>query len=157
MIKRFLILTLLVLPLPVWAQGQCYSADEMRAEELLRLHSELMVITVTCHQSSRGVNLIPYYTRFTQENIHALHNAERILERHYSTLYGGDGINQLDKLRTRLANEFGQLIADSSAPRFCAERRDKVLVMCRASAGDINSEVGRMMQTCEPYESLCDE
>jgi len=157
MIKRFFLLVLFMLPAPVWAQSQCYSEDEMRAEQLLRLHSELMVITVMCHQSSKGINLIPYYTGFTKRYIQPLHDAEEVMQHHYSATYGGNGVDQLDRLRTRLANEISQQIADSSAPEFCAERRDKVLVMYRASAHDVNNEVGRLVDDAQPYESLCDE
>ena len=45
-----------------------------------------------------------------------LHDAEQTLIQHYKAIYGGKGIDRLDKLRTRLANEYGQMIADVSAP-----------------------------------------
>ena len=137
------------------AATQCYTPAEMKAEQLLRLHSELMVITVTCHQSSIGENLVPFYTGFTKINIHPLHEAEQTLMRHYKATYGGTGVDWLDKLRTRLGNEFGQVIADASAPQFCAERRDKVREMYNASPEDIDNEVARLTETATPYECLC--
>ena len=139
----------------VLAGEQCYSQDEMHAEQLLRLHSELMVITVTCHRSSVGEDLVPKYTGFTRRNIHVLHEAEQTLIRYYHTAFGGDGIPRLDKLRTRLANEYGQQIADMSAPAFCEERRDKPLAMYTANPDQIDLEVERMMTSEKSYAQLC--
>ncbi|MDP9127612.1 MAG: hypothetical protein M3N08_05055, partial [Pseudomonadota bacterium] len=61
------IMVLMLLAAPeVRAAAACYTPAELQAEQWLRLHSELMVTTVTCHQSSLGENLVPFYTRFTQ-------------------------------------------------------------------------------------------
>lgn len=137
------------------AGEQCYSVTELKAEQLIRLHSELMVITVTCHQSSLGDNLIPFYTGFTQRHIKILHNAEQILIQHYKQCYGGTGIDQLDKLRTKLGNEYGQKIADQSAPMFCALWRDKVIQMYGATPAQLDAEVQSLMNTGSPYEQMC--
>lgn len=122
----------------------CYSPTEVQAEELLRLHSELMVITVTCHQSSNGENLVPAYTSFTRDNIDDLHQAEGIMKAYYKSRHGGDGTAQLDALRTKLGNEYGQMIADMSAPAYCDLYRDKVVALSRNIPGQIENEVQRM-------------
>lgn len=124
--------------------GACYSPLEVQAEELLRLHSELMVITVTCHQGSSGENLVPAYTSFTRDNIEDLHKAEGIMKAYYKSRHSGDGIAQLDALRTRLGNEYGQMIADMSAPTYCDLYRDKVVALSRNIPGQIENEVQRM-------------
>ncbi len=76
---------------PAMAAQQCYSSAEVEAEQLLRLHSELMVITVTCHTGSRGENLVPAYTTFTQEHLAALHNADKRSSPITSTPMAGRG------------------------------------------------------------------
>lgn len=122
----------------------CYSPLEVQAEELLRLHSELMVVTVTCHQASTGENLVPAYTRFTRDNIDDLSQAESVMKAYYRARNGGDGTSQLDVLRTKLGNEFGQAVADMSAPAFCDMYRDKVLALSQNAPGAIEDEVRRM-------------
>ena len=140
---------------PAYAASQCYAPAEMEAEQLLRLHSELMVITVTCHTDSQGANLVPYYTGFTKANIKVLHDAEQTLIRHYKAVYGGNGIDRLDKLRTKLANEYGQMIADVSAPKFCAERRDVPVNMYNGTPELMAAQLQYLNETAEPYENSC--
>jgi hypothetical protein len=136
------------------AGSACYSPAELEAEHLLRLHSELMVITVTCRQSSDGDSLVPAYTGFTKHNISALHEAEQIMTNYYES-HGGDGEDRLDKLRTKLANEFGQKIANMSSQPFCDAYRDKVVDFYHASAGDVATEVQRMDVAEKSYIEPC--
>lgn len=128
---------------PSHAAPACYSPAEKKAISLLRLHSELMVITVTCHQGSQGENLATAYSGFTKKNIRALHQAEHTMAQYY-TSHGGAGQDDLDHLRTHLANEFGQRIADMSAQPYCDSYRDKVLALYRASPDAINDEVEKL-------------
>lgn len=140
---------------PAFAANQCYSPEELHAEHLLRLHSELMVITVTCRQSSIGEDLVPKYTGFTKSNISTLHNAEQTMIHYYKVNYGGDGVERLDKLRTKLGNEYGQKIADKSAPVFCSESRDKVVNFYMARPEQVDTEVARMEAEEKSYAQLC--
>jgi hypothetical protein len=140
---------------PAFAADACYSPAELEAEQLLRLHSELMVITVTCQQGSNGSDLVPAYTGFTRNNLGMIHDAEQTLIRFYGARDGNNGIAQLDHLRTRLGNEFGQQIALTSAPTFCAQNRDKVIAFYVGNASKIENEVQHMVATVTPYGHLC--
>lgn len=154
--KKWLLLfiTLMIAPSQVFAFA-CYTPEELRAEQLLRLHSELMVITVACHTGSQGENLVPAYTGFTKENIATLHAAEQTLIRFYAMQYGDNGIAELDTLRTKLGNEYGQSMADISAPVFCSQERDKVLALYRATPQQLATEVLHMTANEKSYAPLC--
>lgn len=152
---RLFLLFALLISVPGYAADQCYSPAELQAEQLLRLHSELMVISVTCHQASDGQDLISSYTGFTRAHIKALHHAEQIMETYYKSLYGGNGISQLDQLRTRLANEYGQKIADLSAPVFCQLNRDRALQMCSVNSGQLTETVQQRMTSEHAYGAVC--
>lgn len=133
--------------------SRCYSPDEAQAEQVLRLHSELMVITVTCHYGSSGEDLVKAYTGFTRNNIDVLHDAEATMTGYYKKAYGGKGVDRLDKLRTMLANEYGQQIANASAPIFCNERRDKVLALYNATPASLQGEIQQV--SGKTYAPLC--
>jgi hypothetical protein len=150
-------LLLIVFPSLSWAGSKCYTMDEIRAEKLLRLHSELMVITVTCKQSSTGRDLVRAYTGFTKQNINQIKEAEKTMSSYYSANYGGDGISRLDTLRTKLANEIGQQIADVSAPTFCASKRDLVISMYDTPPLSLHDECTRAYSSTPLYEKPCDK
>ena len=137
------------------ADQTCYSPAELEAEHLLRLHSELMVITITCRQGSEGESLTPAYTGFTKRNIATLHKAEHTLVNYFNE-QGRSGQDELDHLRTKLANEFGQRIANMSSQPFCDAYRDKVLEYYRASPGAIETEIQRMDVSERSYIPPCE-
>ena len=143
MYKR-IILTFLwvILSLPAAAAPRCMTSSEIQAEALLRLHSELMVIAVTCQQGSAGEDLASAYATFTRDNIAALHDAEKVMIARYKKT---GGVARLDTLRTQLANEAGLQAAKQSAPVFCAAQRDKVVALAAMPPEQVRQEAGKMM------------
>ena len=147
---------LLLAAVPAFADSACYSGDELRAEHMLRLHSELMVITVTCRVGSNGQSLVPGYTEFTKRHVKELREAEQTMMRYYAG-HGGDGQDRLDRLRTRLGNEFGQRIVDMhSSQAFCDAYRDKVPEFEHVSNADLLNEVERMEVADTSYVKPCE-
>jgi hypothetical protein len=147
----FLFLAFLTFP----AQArECYSFNEVSAEQLLRLHSELMVIAITCRASSRGIDLVPAYTSFTRRNRREIEGAESSLIKHFNRM-GEDGRRSLDTLRTRLANEIGEEIARDSAARFCLQRRDKVIQMNLLTPSLVEKEAKLAYAAVRTYKPLC--
>jgi len=153
---RILFLSIIVLlPAPAFAAKQCYSAAELQAEQTLRLHSELMVIAVTCRSGSNGQDLVGAYAAFTHDNIEMLKDAEATLIRYYKTQYHDNGISHLDTLRTKLGNESGQESADDTAPLYCRQYRDRVVALYYDSPAQVQKEVSHLVQTAKSYGSLC--
>lgn len=154
--KKFILAAALtVFAFSAQAADRCYAPEQVRAERLLRLHSELMVITVTCRQSSTGRDLVGAYSGFTNRNIAALREAEEILTGYYRAAYGGNGVDRLDTLRTKLANEYGQQIADASAPIFCGARRDKVIAMFEEPPPSLHEAALRDYEGSKTYAPIC--
>lgn len=137
------------------ASSSCYQPAQMEAEQLLRLHSELMVITVTCREGSGGQDLPAAYGQFTKRNIGALHKAEQVMQDYYRSQGQRNTLDKLDHLRTLLGNEYGQKAADMSAPAFCAAYRDRVVQYQTAPITDIQNEVQRMEVAEKSYAKPC--
>jgi hypothetical protein len=114
-----------------------------------------MVITVTCRVGSGGQDLASTYGDFTKKNIHVLHEAEATMQAYYKASQKGNPQDHLDRLRTILANEYGQKSADMSAPVFCGTYQDKVVRMDAASSADVQNEVERMTLAEHAYAHLC--
>ena len=138
--RSFTFLLLALITLPAHA-APCPTP----AENLLHLHTELMVIALTCHQSSTGEDLIAAYTTFTNKNIAPLHAAE-------STIIGRDKTPaHLDKLRTSMANVLAQQAATQSAPIFCAANRDKPVTFAAISPEQVRAEANFPQNSCSPH------
>lgn len=156
---RILTLTLLLLvfSLSAYAADRCYAPEHVRAERLLRLHSELMVVTVTCKQASSGRDLGKAYTGFTRVNVKAIKEAEEALVGYYQAAYGGKGVDRLDTLRTKLANEIGQEVANESAPVFCGKRQDMVVALYDSPPVSLDEEAARRYMNARPHAPICGE
>lgn len=155
LLRPFLAAAFALAALPALAANACYTPAQLEAEQALRLHSELMVVTVTCRQGSEGQSLPAAYGDFTKKNIGYLHNAEQTMETYYKSTHRGDPVAMLDDLRTRLANEFGQKSADMSPDAFCAAYRDMVVQLDGASPLEVENQVQRMEASYRPYVKPC--
>lgn len=96
----------------------CYSADEAAAEQLIRLHSELMVIAVTCKYGPGNVSLFDAYAGFGRSHNAALRSAEANMIAYYKRS-GKQGIAELDRLRTVLGNEYSNEAAQNDTQEWC--------------------------------------
>lgn len=140
---------------PAFAAQACYSPAEQEAEHVLRLHSELMVITVTCRYSSDNRPLVPAYSSFTQKHLDKIKDAEKTLVAYYKKNGSKNAVDKLDQLRTRLGNEIGQQVADVSAPAFCDQRRDKVLDFAQASNDDVSRSLDVLKVSSKTIVPAC--
>ncbi|MDX9690293.1 MAG: hypothetical protein EOM37_03915 [Proteobacteria bacterium] len=142
---------------PAQAAKHCYDLDQVKAERILRLHTEMMVITVTCKQSSVGRDLGRAYTDFTKEHASIIKKAEKSMKDYYAAIYGGDGLSRLDSLRTKLANEYGQQVAAESAPLYCEQRRDIVTRIRDYKGFPLADESARVYATTLTDDPPCSE
>lgn len=86
--------------------AQCYSAREFEAEQGLRIHSELMVISLNCHQSTHhSGNLYIQYKDFTRRHQNLIGEYEQTLKSYYSRNGSKNPEHDINKLRTSLANK----------------------------------------------------
>lgn len=111
----------------------CYSAIEVEAEQGLRIHSELMVIALTCMKApAGGPALYAKYNRFTEQHKRLIGDYEADMMRFYRKQARGKAEAQLHNLRTHLANNISQQAIQMSVDRFCsryAGRIDQALKM----------------------------
>src|ERR1700722_10658705 len=82
-IRAFVFVFLLSIVAANSAQA-CYSAREVEAEQGIRIHSELMVIGLTCIKMPEGQDLYNKYQRFTQKNADLIAGYQSYLINHYS-------------------------------------------------------------------------
>ncbi len=109
-----------------WAKSACYSAAEYDAEQAVRLHTELMVIGLTCNSIEADRKLFAKYQQFTTKNRTSLLNWEKILIGHFGQTGKSNPTRQFDDFRTVVANEVAQRSALLTPPVFCQTHSDIV-------------------------------
>lgn len=115
------------------AQASCYTPTEIEAEQGIRIHSELMVIGLTCQKMPGvGGNLYAKYQAFSQKNQATLALYENNLMSYYRKQGHSNPERQLIDLRTAFANAISRQAVQTSMVGFCkhfGSRVDQALQM----------------------------
>lgn len=112
--------------------GECYTAKEFEAEQGIRIHSELMVIGLTCMKMPQGTQMYMKYQNFTQKNQKLIAQYETEIIAHYRREGAEKPERKLHTLRTTLANQISQHAVVMSVSNFCqrfSQRIDQALAM----------------------------
>lgn len=155
--RFFLVALLLLLALPLRAEeSACFTPRQVAAEQLLRLQSELMVIGLSCRQTSQGHQLIPIYQKFSKRFSSSIRDAESELSTYFEN-QGQNPESKLDKFRTEVANTFAQQVASDTLPIYCRQQQLRLLEAAQWTPARIRKELGfmatrygTMQPSCEP-------
>lgn len=116
------------------ATTACYTPAEFEAEQGLRIHSELMVIGLTCLKMPGGQGLYAKYQHFTAQNQNLISGYENTLIHYFSEHGDSNAEGEFHTLRTGLANRISKL-AVGNIVGFCnafSPRLDTALGMDQA-------------------------
>lgn len=117
--------------LPVVAEA-CYSPREVEAEQGIRIHSELMVIGMTCAKMPQGRDLYNKYQIFTSRNSGIISEYEADMIAYYTRMGASNPEQRFHSLRASLANTISRQAVSMSVGGFCqqfAPRLDQALAM----------------------------
>lgn len=115
--------TMAILPAAANAQAKapaCYNRKEHAAEQMVRLHTELMVIGLTCQSIFPEHNTFVKYQEFTIKNRAILSEAEGALISHFQR-NGGGGTSRFDAYRTDLANQISRRVGVIGSYSYCQQ------------------------------------
>lgn len=131
--KALILAVALMLSFASSAQASsCYNATEFEAEQGIRIHSELMVIGLTCLKMPQGAGLYQKYQVFTQKNQSLIAKYESDIIAYYRKAGVAEPEKELHTLRTTLANGISKHAITMSTASFCqhfGQRIDKALAM----------------------------
>ena len=114
----------------------CYTPAEYEAEQGIRIHSELMVIGLTCQKMPGDQDLYAKYREFTLKNSGLLSHYETELLDYYRREGVKNPEKHLHNLRTRMANRISQYAVNNRVSSFCEQfsgRIDTALKMSKST------------------------
>lgn len=119
------------------AAAPCPPKPGQEAEQLVRLHSHLMVITLSCRTGGDGKPLAVPYQSFTQTNLQRIKDAERLLMQR-------GGASKVDRMRTNYHNELSIKLAQLSPSTFCLTYRDDVAKAAALTSAALTEKLDAM-------------
>jgi hypothetical protein len=122
------------------AKAVCYSRNEYAAEQAIRLHTELMVIGLTCQQSLADKNPFGKYQEFTVKNRSFISSNEGVMIEHFRRSGIGNPTRRFDMFRTELANEISRRAAIITSGIYCAAYGE----MARSAIGLPQDEIRKL-------------
>nr|WP_295834917.1 hypothetical protein [uncultured Azospirillum sp.] len=131
------------------ATPACYNRAEYAAEQMMRLHTEMMVVGLTCRTVMPDKKPFDLYQDFSVKNRAMLSNSEASLIAFYKRSGGGNATRQFDMFRTELANEISRRAATIGIPQYCANFVDRSV-----AAKDLTPDDLRTLTTDEKGAGL---
>jgi hypothetical protein len=122
------------------ATPACYNRAEHAAEQLMRLHTEMMVVGLTCRTVVPAKKPFDLYQDFSVKNRALLSSSEASLISFYKRSgAGGNATRQFDMFRTELANEVSRRAATIGIPQYCANFVDRSVAAKDLTADDLRT------------------
>jgi hypothetical protein len=120
----------------------CYTDSEFEAELALRLHTEIMVTSLSCESGQKGQSssLFAQYRKFTEQNQQQIIGWERAMIGHFKRVGKGNATRSFDSYRTRLANELSQRVSSLSPIVYCPSHMPLVPKMAALTPADVRKE-----------------
>ena len=97
----------------------CYNRSEHAAEQLIRLHTEMMVAGLTCKDVVPEKTPFAKYQEFTVKHRPTISKAEGELMGHFRRTGKGNATNKFDMYRTEVANEVSRRAAIIGTDNYC--------------------------------------
>jgi hypothetical protein len=108
------------------AIASCYSPKEAAAERAIRIHSELMVVGLTCAAQFDDPALFVRYADFTNKHSGDIRAHESTMIGYFAKTAEGDPKRRFDHWRTSIANSVSTRAALSSAQIYCGSKQEMV-------------------------------
>lgn len=133
--------------------GACMTEEEIAAEQMIRLHTAMMVTGLTCHGFYREPTLFERFQDFTIENEDRLGAAQDSIGTFLARYRSGRGL--FDTYQTLIANAESRLVAEASAPTYCRLRREQFYTASTFTEVDLDTYVELMVDHHRDSYRIC--
>lgn len=119
--------------------GGCYSRSQHAAEQLIRMHTEMMVVGLTCQSVMPERAPFAKYQDFTVKNRPLISKAEGEIMTFLGNGNKGAGTRKFDMYRTEMANEISRRAAVIGTPLYCSTFVDRSQVALSLSPDEVRT------------------
>lgn len=137
--------------------ADCYTPLEAEAEQGVRIHSELMVISLNCqHLTPPGQeNLYAQYRKFTAKNAALFSTYEMLLIKHFKQRGDSDPEREMHTLRTMYANKISKDAAVMRPDAFCSAYMPRIQKASTMDQGQLHKWASTFFPGFGPSRPIC--
>ncbi len=141
---------------PIAHADNCYSPAEAEAEQGIRIHSELMVISLNCqHMTPRGwKNFYMQYRELVNVNRDLFKRYENTMLKHLKR-GGSNGERKLHALRTDFSNKASADVARMRPDVFCAQYSTRIPQVANMKRHELQDWVSSTSRTQQLSHKMC--
>lgn len=156
----FLIMCMVIIQ-PSQSLASCYTKKEAAAEQVIRLHSELLVIGLNCRDIQLSKQRISRLDTYEKYLIFSGRHTDLIrgYENHMLGYFKRQGISdpdmQLSSLRTQMANNIAEIVVKRRPDVFCHQYRERLDKANSMSAEQINEWAYMIFPSAPPSKRFC--
>jgi hypothetical protein len=152
---RFIIFTV-ILFISTSVQARCYSNAEIEAEQGLRIHSELMVISLNCqHINHVNGNLYYQYKDFTRQHQPLIAMYEETMKNYFKRTGARNSESSINDLRTRLANKISTDSAKMNPNVFCSHYGSRIQQALQMDRAKLRRWASTVFPNHPPSRPIC--
>lgn len=133
----------------------CVTDEEISAEQMIQLHTTMMVTGLTCHGAFRDPDLFNQYQDFTVAHSNRIIESQSALERYLGRTMSGNRARLFDTYRTRMANHEAQLVMGMSATQYCRQQYDRFYAISQFSPAQLEDYLDRAVDRYRDRYSAC--
>ena len=154
---KFLMTLAILLLMTTNANAKCYTMAEAEAEQGIRIHSELMVIGLTCqHLGPRDrKNLYMQYKDFTQDHGSLLRGYENTLINYFKQSGKKDPERAMHDMRTNFANKISKDAATMRPDAFCAYYAPRIPRAASMNDGEVRTWAATFFPNFPTSQPFC--
>ncbi len=136
-------------------EGACTTDEEVVADQLIRLHTQLMITGLTCFVPYDDPDLFVSYQDFTLSFQGRIRDSQRTLGAFLGRYMGGNRNRLFDTYRTRIANSESQTVIDVSASRYCAAQQERFYTVAAFGEADLDAYLQEAAAHYRPHYPAC--
>lgn len=135
----------------------CYTPLEAEAEQGIRIHSELMVISLNCqHMTPRGQeNLYSQYRKFTSKNAALFSTYEMLLIKFFKKAGSPNADLEMHTMRTQFANKISKDAAVMRPDAFCKTYMPRIQKAASMNEASLHKWASTFFPGFGPSRPIC--
>lgn len=141
---------------PNYPPGTCMSREEMMADQLAKLRTEMMVTGLTCPVPYSDPALFSRYASFTVAHQERLREGQNTIGSLLARHLGGNRARRFDTYLTEMANSESMVVTRVSTGGYCQARREQFDTVLGYSAAELTAYLEEAVERHRDDYDVCE-